>query len=165
MTERKQHIKLDGFYSSENYKSKSNPRTPPVPLRNRQIQGSVLGGAYSQILEQYQARSAVRPTPITEELGIYIEFEGFEDIPLPFDNIDNTDFRLCKLTKEGSIEKALVFIPEGRRNTFQRKVTEYLDDEKLKFNRTLDDYAPRNHNLIDSISVSDQYRPGSPHFI
>ncbi|MCP9480249.1 hypothetical protein NNA33_20385 [Marisediminitalea aggregata] len=98
MTERKQHIKLDGFYSSENYKSKSNPRTPPVPLRNRQIQGSVLGGAYSQILEQYQARSAVRPTPITEELGIYIEFEGFEDIPLPFDNIDNTDFRLCKLT-------------------------------------------------------------------
>jgi hypothetical protein len=153
MTEKKQHIKLEGFYSSENYKSKNNPRTPPVPLRNRHIQGSTLGGAYSQILERYQARSLVRPTPITEELGIYVELEGFEDIPLPFDNIDNRDFRLCKLTKEGSIEKALVFIPEGRRNTFQRKVTEYLDDEKLKFNNALDDYAPRNHNLIDSIST------------
>jgi hypothetical protein len=152
MTERKRHIQLEGFYSNEDYKSKNSLRTSPVPLRNRQQQASTLSSEYSRAIQQHTARVAARPEPITDELGIYVELVGFENIPLPFDSIDNRDFYLCKLTKHDDIESALVFIPESRRNTFQRKINEYLDDSKVKFNRNLNENVPRNHNFIDSIS-------------
>jgi hypothetical protein len=152
MTERKCHIQLEGFYSNEDYKSKNSLRPPPVPLRNRQQQASTLSSEYSRVIQQYNARVAIRPAPITDELGIYIELIGFENMPLPFDNIDNRDFHLCKLTKHNDIEQALVFVPESRRNTFQRKINEYLDDSKVKFNKKLNADAPKNHNFIDSIS-------------
>jgi len=153
MTERKRHIELEGFYSNEDYQSKSSLRTPPVPLRNRQEQANNLSGAFNRVIQQYEDRRVNRTQPLTGELGIYVELIGFEDIPLPFDNIDNRDFQLCKLTKVDNIERALVFIPESRRNTFYRKIREYLDDTKLSFNRQLNDNSPRNHNLIDSIST------------
>lgn len=151
MTERKRHIKLEGFYSNENYQSKNSLRPAPVPLRNRQQQANTLSDEYRRVIQQHEANVAARSAPITDELGIYVELIGFENIPLPFDSIDNRDFHLCKLTKLNGVERAIVFIPEGRRNTFQRKINEYLDDSKVKFNKKLNADAPKNHNFIDSI--------------
>jgi hypothetical protein len=152
MTERKRHIKLDGFYSNENYKSKNNARSVPAPFRNRQEQAARLSGSFNQLLSEHQARTVHRASPITDDLGIYVELIGFDGVPLPFDNIDNGNFQLCKLTQNDGVEHALVFIPESRRNTFQRKINEYLDDSKVKFSEKLNRNVPRNHNLIDSIS-------------
>jgi hypothetical protein len=49
--------------------------------------------------------------------------------------------------KENEHEVALVFIPESRRNSFHNKLQQYLDPNKDGAN------GPRNHSLVDSISL------------
>jgi len=52
---------------------------------------------------------------------------------------------LGRLRKVDDREIAVVFIPEARRDVFQRKIEQYLDPGKDGWG------GPRNHNLIDSI--------------
>lgn len=145
MPERKHHIRLEGFYSNESYRSKSTARNPQVQLRNRQQHGSALSLQFANALTDYQHARVIFDAPITDELGIYIELEGFPGTPLPFDNIDNRDFQLRSLTSSEEVEKAVVFIPESRRGAFQNKIEQYLDVSSDRNNK------PRNHNMIDSI--------------
>lgn len=69
------------------------------------------------------------------------------DCPLPLDSLDGRDFKLRSCRKLDNREVAVVFVPEGRRNVFQKKLDQYLDPEKDSKGG-----EPRNHNLIDSIS-------------
>ncbi len=146
MSERKHHLKLQGFYTNENYESKQTARGAPVPLRDRVQHGASLRTAFSNALGNYQQKRQTIDSPLSEELGIYIELTSFPNLPLPFDNIDNKSFRLKSLSNKGNIEHAVVFVPESKRNVFHKKIEEYLDNSRLN-----EKGEPRNHKLIDSI--------------
>jgi len=56
------------------------------------------------------------------------------------------DFKLQSCRKDGDHEIAVVFIPESKRDAFQRKLSRYLDPKSDGKG------GPRNHSLIDSIA-------------
>uniref|UniRef100_UPI001CDA76BA hypothetical protein n=1 Tax=Escherichia coli TaxID=562 RepID=UPI001CDA76BA len=70
MTTNKRHILLNGYVSPENYRSRSNGRSPQVPARDRAVHGISLLNQYSRILNHYDERP--RLPPVTDEKGIYV---------------------------------------------------------------------------------------------
>ncbi|PTA00792.1 subtilase [Escherichia coli] len=143
MTTNKRHILLNGYVSPENYRSRSNGRSPQVPARDRAVHGISLLNQYSRILNHYDERP--RLPPVTDEKGIYVRLISFEQCDLPIDKIDNTYFKLCSLVKSNNRETAIIYINENDRTKFTRKINDYLNPSKdgIEF--------PRNHLLIDSI--------------
>ncbi|HGX4933973.1 TPA: subtilase, partial [Escherichia coli] len=143
MTTNKRHILLNGYVSPENYRSRSNGRSPQVPARDRAVHGISLLNQYSRILNHYDERP--RLPPVTDEKGIYVRLISFEQCDLPIDKIDNTYFKLCSLVKSNNRETAIIYINENDRTKFTKKINDYLNPSKdgIEF--------PRNHLLIDSI--------------
>jgi hypothetical protein len=144
----KPHIVLDGFSKSEDFSSRSTSRSTLIPARPRTAHGRNLATQFELVMHQYSERRIDAQTPITEDIGIYVEITGFPRIPLPLDKLDNRDFKLfsCK-TVEENVEIAIVFIPESRRGSFQIKVSQYLNPD-LDSGKGF----PRHHTLIDSIA-------------
>ncbi len=75
MTTNKRHILLNGYVSPENYRSRSNGRSPQVPARDRAVHGISLLNQYSRILNHYDERP--RLPPVTDEKGIYVRLISF----------------------------------------------------------------------------------------
>jgi hypothetical protein len=148
MPERKRHILVHGFSNHEDFRSRRSGRNPFIPPQDRTTHGSLLSRQYSQVLGQFQEqRAQITEEPITEDVGIYVEIVGAPGCELPLDSLDTSrDFKLRLCRKDGNHEIALVFIPESRRDVFQRKLNQYLDPSKDSTS------GPRNHNLIDGIS-------------
>ena len=148
MASGKRHITLDGFSTVENFASKSTGRSPKVPLRDREWHSQHLTAQYEALVHAYQEKRDQVEQPITEDLGIYVHIASFPEVQLPLDSLDTRDFKLYSCTTtDDEREVALVFIPEARRLSFQRKLEQYLDQEK--------DSAkgfPRNHTLLASIA-------------
>lgn len=144
--ERKPHILLDGFANNEPFRSRRNGRNANIPAHERDPHGQSLSQQYSNVLAQYQSQRETAPPPVTEDIGIYVEIIGEPGCELPLDSLDTSrDFKLRSCRKVDGREVAVVFIPESRRDVFERKIEQYLDpnnDGK---------HGPRNHNLLDSI--------------
>ncbi|WP_308364332.1 MULTISPECIES: S8 family peptidase [unclassified Microbulbifer] len=147
MAERKPHILLSGFVQNEDFQSRRTGRGAQVPLQNRASHGQELTQQYAAIQSGYDSQREVAPEPITEDIGIYVEIIGIPDYPLALDSLDGRDFKLRSCRKVDDRDVAVVFVPESRRNVFQKKLDQYLDPQKDSKGG-----EPRNHKLIDSIS-------------
>ncbi len=146
MPERKPHLLIEGFSADERFQSRRRPPNPEVPARDRAAHGGSLVDQYSRLLDQYEARREHAPPPITEDAGVYVEIIGAPDCELPLDSLDTVrDFKLYACQKLEGQERAVVFIPEPRRQVFLRKLEQYLDPDKDGRG------GPRNHILINSI--------------
>lgn len=147
MPERKRHIVVAGFSSVEDFRSRKRGRNPESPSHDRVAHGQGLSVQYSGVLQHFDSRSAHRVNAITEDLGIYVEITGVPGYELPLDSLDTIrDFKLHACKKINDREVALVFIPESKRTTFQRKLEQYLDPTKDRKK------GPANHKLVDSIA-------------
>ncbi len=145
MVDRKQHILLDGFSTNENFRSRNTGRNPEVPEKDRLAHGAFLFGRYSTVLSEYDARRQSIAEPISEDVGIYVEIIGQQGVKLPLTSLDNRDFKLCSCKFENDREVAVVFVPERRRESFHRKITQYLTEETRS-------KKPKNRPLVDSIA-------------
>lgn len=146
MQKGKRHIRIDGFVTRDDFKSRRTGRNPSIPLQNRGTHGRDLSDQYSQLVTQYDLKRHQAEDPITDDTGIYVEIVGTSGCAIPLESLDTRDFKLRSCRKEGDHETALIFIPESRRHAFQGKLDQYLNPEKDG------NVGPRNHNLIDSIS-------------
>lgn len=149
MPERKRHLLIDGFRSTQNFSSRRRGRSPAVSLRARTQHGLFLSRRFNILLNQRQ-RQLQAVEPITDDSGIYVEFISFEGQKLPLDSLDTRDFRLYACRIVDNCEVALVFIPESRRLVFLNKIAQYLNPEKDSVKNDVP--VPRNHPLIGSIS-------------
>lgn len=147
MAERKPHILLNGFVQNEDFQSRRTGRGAKVPLQNRASHGQALTQQYAAIQSGYDSQRKAAPEPITEDIGIYVEIIGMPNCPLTLESLDNRDFKLRSCRKVDNREVAVVFIPENRRNVFQKKLELYLDPEEDNKSG-----VPSNHKLIGSIS-------------
>ena len=147
MPERKPHILLNGFVTSEAFQSRNGGDRSPIRALDRTVHGRALPAQYDSVLRQATNRRVEAPPTITDDIGIYVEILGYTGIPLPLNSLDNRDFQLRLCRDRDGIEVATVFIPESRRQAFHSKITAYLDPEKdgTKGN-------PKNQPLLDSIS-------------
>lgn len=147
MTERKPHILLGGFANHEDFRSRRTGRNPIIPPQDRNSHGQFLAQQYSRLLSRFQDQRDELPEPVTADIGIYVEIIGAPGCDLPLDSLDTSrDFKLRSCRKVDGCEVAIVFIPESRRDVFQRKIEQYLDPGKDGKG------GPRNHSLIDSIA-------------
>lgn len=148
MAESKPHILLDGFANNEEFRSRRSGRNPVIPPQDRATHGQSLSQQYSNVLDHFQHQRAQAARPITEDIGIYVEIVGAPGCELPLDSLDTSrDFKLRSCRKVDDHEVAVVFVPEPRRDAFQRKLEQYRDRQKDSKKGN-----PRNHNLVDSIS-------------
>ncbi|MCC3701670.1 S8 family peptidase [Rouxiella badensis] len=152
MANDRKHIDINRFISPERFKSKNSVRNASIPLRNRSEHGGALQRQYLEIIHGFEKKLDTRPPSITEDIGIYVDIIGHEAIQLPIDKLDNRDFKLCLIKNENGIEIATVFIPESKRTSFLKKITDYLDPklDRPPDKNGVSHYA--NHPLIDSIS-------------
>lgn len=146
MTDRRPHLLINGFNSSEEFRSRRTGRNPVIPPQNRTAHGQFLSGQFTNVLNQYQTHRDQVENPITQDVGIYVEIVSADGCELPLDSLDTRDFNLRYCKKEGEHEVALIFIPESRRNSFHNKLQQYLDPNRDGAG------GPRNHNLVDSIA-------------
>lgn len=152
MVSKRKHLDVARFFIEENFKSKRTGRNPGVPGRNRNQHGSHLRGQYQNLIEAYDQKREHEVDTITDDSGIYVEIISVEGCKLPLDSLDNRDFKLCSCQMRENKEFALVFIPEDRRDTFLKKIQQYLDPQKDGKPNKDGVSFPRNHALIDSIS-------------
>ena len=147
MPERKRHILINGFVSNEDFRSKRTGRNPLVPLQDRLPHGHYLTHRYAELINQFEMQRTHIQNPITEDVGIYVEILGVPGCEFPLHCLDTSrDFKLRSCRKVDDHEVALIFIPESKRDVFQKKLNQYLDPEKDG------KVGPRNHDLIDSIA-------------
>ncbi len=147
MASGKRHISVVGFSKTEGFTSKTQSRSSVVPQRNREQHGQYLTTQYNALVSEYQERHDQAQPPITEDTGIYVEITSYPDVKLPLDSLDTQDFKLhsCKVNDD-NCEVVVVFIPESKRNSFLRKLEQYLNPEKDTVTN-----LPYNHKLIASI--------------
>lgn len=152
MVSKRKHLDVASFFIEENFKSKRTGRNPGVPGRNRNQHGSHLRGQYQNLIDAYDQKREHEVDTITDDSGIYVEIISVDGCKLPLDSLDNRDFKLCSCQMQENKEFALVFIPEDRRDTFLKKIQQYLDPQKDGKPNKDGVSFPRNHALIDSIS-------------
>ena len=149
MASGKQHITLEGFSTAENFAPKGGLRSPPVPLRDREQHGQHLAAQYDALVQAYQERrNQIGLSPITEDLGIYVEITSFPRVQLSLDSLDTNDFKLysCRKTDE-ECEVAVVFIPGVRRRAFLKKLEHYFDPEKDSVQKFVHDSFSLDYDL------------------
>lgn len=149
MTERKQHLRLEGFSKTESYTSKALVIPPKLSPRDRNAHGKYLLGQYDLIMAFSEERKSDIDDFISETTGVYVEITSFTDEPLTLDSLDTLhDYKLCSLKVTGdSKEIAVIFVPDLKRKIFKQKIDEYLNpDRDSKKNNN-----PRNQRLLNSI--------------
>lgn len=152
MVSKRKHLDVTSFFINEDFKSKRTGRNPGVPGRNRNQHGRLLEEQYQNLLDAYNQKKEREIDIITDDSGIYVEVISVDGCKLPLDSLDNRDFKLCSCQSRENSEIALIFIPEDRRDTFLRKIQQYLDPQKDSKPNKNGDSFPRNHALIDSIA-------------
>lgn len=148
MSNRRPHLRIDGFESSHDFRSKQTARPKGVPLQHRLQHGSELLAQYAQGL---QAHGKTAQPSITEETGLYLELRSFPKQSLPLGGLDSArDYRLQSMAVEGEIEIAVIFVPDSKRHTLHRKLEAYLDPSRDTVSKS--GSKPANQALIDSIA-------------
>jgi hypothetical protein len=146
MSAPKKHILLNGYVVPKPYSRNASPQQDRVPFNNQINHGSQLLSQYQNALTQYDKMRSHFVNPIMEETGIYVEIKSMVGVNLPLNSLDNTSFTLQNFKVVNNQEVISIFILDSKRDTFSKKINEYLDISKNKSGK------PKNHSLIDSIS-------------
>lgn len=141
------HLIVNGFVTSEEFRSRRTGRNPIIPQQDRVAHGERLLSRYADLVKQFEGWRAQSETPITEDVGIYVEIISAPNCELRLDSLDTSrDFKLRLCRKEGEQEVGVIFIPESRRHVFREKLEQYLNPEMDSTG------GPRNRNLVDCIA-------------
>ena len=142
--QRLRHFILDGFASTERFRSPGGGGAKTAPARSR----AAHGGALLRQLEKLGARADDRATESELEAGLQLEFSGFADVELAFESLarERSGIELLNVRREGDATHATVFVPDGKLAHFEKLVREYLSEKRGAKNQLLDHRA-----LIDTI--------------
>ncbi len=131
------------------------PTSPLTAPDDRQQHGQQLRDDLQQAEADAAARRRDRPIPVEGAVeGIYATFESFPGINLALESLDprqgKTHPELMSVQEidiggGAMMERAIVFIPQGKINYFLDRITQYLD--------TVDKDKPRNRELVDRIQA------------
>lgn len=126
-------------------------RAHPVP-EDRRTHGETLLGALRGADDQARAHRAQSPVDIPQRAeGIYVTFESFPGLELLLEKFDPSQGKLhpelLSVQVVGNpgevVEKATVYIPDGKLGYFLRRFQQYVD--------TAGEEKPKNIDLLDRI--------------
>lgn len=150
----KPHFFFNSIASSQNFITPSM-RIPPnvIPAQNRQAHSDKLRGDLAIISTQLNnLKEDASDIPLQMGIGIQVEFESFPDIKMAIESLayvpNKIEIHNIKTIIQDDQTKtiATVFIPDGKLNHFEKKITDYLNEKKNRNGKPLD-----NQKLIDGI--------------
>ena len=120
-----------------------------TPPRDRQTHGSALLHKLQQLTPVLEgAVEQQHQAGIDEGVGLQIEFESFPDVELAFESLarESSGIELRNVRQDGSKTFATVFVPDGKLDFFEKRISAYLDQSKD--NKS----GPAHSKLINAIS-------------
>lgn len=145
------HFILEDLAQTDGYQSPQTPRQKPVPGRNRAEQSARLLGQLAAVKADLAAAVAAQEAAgLKEGLGFPIEFESFPNIELAFESLARRASGIELLNVRHTRDKtvATVFVPDGKLELFERKISDYLEERKDSIGRSRD-----HQRLIDAIEA------------
>ena len=128
-------------------------KSKTIPRRNRSAHSGKLRGDLITVSNQLESvKDEASDLTLQMGIGIQVEFESFPNIELAVESLANAtqgiDLHNIKSVVEGGEVKtiATVFIPDGKLHSFEKKITDYLNEKKTDARRPLD-----NQKLVDAI--------------
>lgn len=120
-----------------------------IPERDRKSHSRYLQGKLKDIWINAKKKEEERlAISLPVRNGTYLEFEGSPEFLLTITSLENkrSGIRLLntRFEREGTINKATVYVPKGKENYFLKKLEKY-EDENTKTGK------PKNKNLVASI--------------
>jgi len=153
------HLFLNSTGQTELFTSPSGGggKGPDLPERDRQAHGQKLMG---DIIEVKKASIALKESINSEDLGgpigIQIEFKGLPGVELAFLSLSSErakngakNIEVMNVVQRGDSTYATVFVPEGKIEVLEKKITEYLEGKTNRAGKPADNKALIN--TIDTI--------------
>lgn len=147
----KKHLRVEQFLLTEKYASRRRGRSENVPLQpDRFGHGRRLLQQYADAITSYAERLDASVSPLTEDIGLYLELTGVPGCNLPLGSLDTArDYRLQSMHVDSAHrEVAVIFVPDSKRAVLAKKLEAYLNPEK----NNARSHKPRNQSLVDSIA-------------
>lgn len=146
------HFILEDLAQTDGYQSpQQRGSRKPVPRRNRAEQSATLFSQIKAVRADLDAAvAAQKAAGLEDRLGMSIEFESFPDIELAFESLPREASGIELLNVRQTREKTLatVFVPDGKLELFERRISEYLEEKKDSIGRARD-----HQRLIDAIEA------------
>lgn len=120
-----------------------------VPSRNREEHGVALLGKLQQLKPVLNdAVTVQKQAGANEGFGLQIEFESFPDVELAFESLarERSGIELRNVRHNNNKTFATVFVPDGKLELFEKRITAYLDEEQDK------ESGPAHSKLLNAIS-------------
>lgn len=144
----KPHFFLNSIATSQNFTTPRIIITPTaIPEQNRQTHSGKLRGDLATIATQLETlKQSASDIPLQMGIGIQVEFESFPGIEMAVDRLANATQKIelhnvkTIIQNDQTKTTATVFIPDGKLHTFEKKITDYLNEEQRD-----------NQKLIDTI--------------
>lgn len=114
------------------------------PYRNRKKHADFLWSAYEKALDEFESSLLKNEELITEEQGIYVEFQVDREQKEALEKLENSPKKIELITVKESedVFSATVFIPEKAKDFFSDKIKAYRDEDTLKKG------TPKNEALV-----------------
>ena len=144
------HFVLTGTAKPEHFRSTRSPRSKSPPNLDRQTQGRTLLAQLTDLKARTkQITEMQRGAGIDAGFGIQVEFKSQPDVEMAFESLsrDRQGIERLNVRHEGAITYATVFIPEGKLETFEKIVGDYLAEKRSKDGKRSFDHKA----LIDTI--------------
>ena len=153
------HIFLpESAAETEAYFPQGGRRESELPCRDRAEHSARLKRNWRAIWAKYDEEHAseasetnVRNGEHLGRRGLYFDFVSSKGYEIAANSLENHRFgitiaNVAKVdTDEGPMERVTIFVPENRREDFERKIVDYAEKETKKKS------VPKNKNLIESI--------------
>ena len=144
------HFVLTGTAKPEHFRSTRSPRSKSPPNLDRPAHGRTLLAQLTDLKAwTEQITEAQRRAGIDAGFGIQVEFKSQPDVEMAFESLsrDRQGIELLNVRHEGAITYATVYIPEGKLETFEKIVGDYLAEKRSKNGKKSLDHKA----LIDTI--------------
>ena len=142
------HFVLADTAQTEHFRSTvSGSRESNLPSLDRQTHGQELRGQLQSLKARAaQAVEAQRDAGMDSGFGIQIQFKSLPDVDLAFESLSKERQRieLLNVKHDSGVTLATVFVPDGKLDTFEKLVEDYLTEKQDSRGRPRDNKALLN---------------------
>jgi hypothetical protein len=150
--DQRRHILVESGATAEPYKYPHQVRGGAkigLPPRTRQDHGEALLKSLDALrTDQDETNAARRAIGISEDRGIYLQFESDPDFDLAIQSLDRTreGIELVAVKRESGVHLATVYVPQGKLQNLMALVSRYVEEDDARWGK------PKNKTLVESVS-------------
>jgi len=166
------HLFLGSTGQSELFTSPSSGGGggPDLPMQDRQAHGQKLMTELGKVKTvSSELKQVLSHDEISGPIGIQVEFKGLPDVELAFQSLASErskngakNIEVLNVVQREDTTFATIFVPDGKINVLEKKLTEYLEEKKNRNGDPLDHKALINtiasirHATIEALWTDSQ---------